>query len=351
MIAVAAAVAVVAVGCGGTGGDGWAGRVATLPDLGTPATVTLVDLAAAAELAGVDATTDDGLLELIRPNEDVGVPFPETLDPVMLGEPAEFAATNGYDRTDVDWIVEVASPPAIVAVLEGRFDADRLDEANEPTGDGTWNTDANPAEMDLETIGPGRRLGRVPHLRLDGEQLTVAHLDLAAVDAGLERRDLGEDGPVAAIAGALDDVDAYAAQIAVGPGTGMDPEMFEELEEGLAELQEDTLIGSGGIFEVAPLPERFAAVAAGLTPDADRREVLLHAHASVDAAEANAEALTELLATGTDPMTGSPYADRYLDVEVEVRDTVTVTRFALPDGSDWMSVFQILHRDPLTRSR
>ncbi|MTV25371.1 hypothetical protein FTX61_08115 [Nitriliruptoraceae bacterium ZYF776] len=315
-------VAVLALGltaCGGGGGDAgtWSERMALVPDVAGSGTLTLVDLEAAGELAGTDPTTFEGAFELLLPDREVGVPLPETLGGNRLGDEGEFAEVNGYDLTQVDWLVEVASPPLQVAVAGGRFVTDALDAANEPSGDGTWNTDLDPSATDLEAAAPGRPIGRTPHLRLDDDRLTVvAGTTLDALDDGVRAHPLADHQAVASVAAALDALDAFGAVV-----------VFTGTVEGAGDGG-----GFGDAAVLADLPIR--AVGVAFVPD-ERRFAVLHGFGDEEAAADGANAIERLLAEELDPVTGAPYTDRYGDVEVEVVASASVARLDVPEDTPW----------------
>lgn len=150
---------------------------------------------------------------------------------------------------------------------------------------------------------------------------------------------LGDDASLAGLAAALDDRSAYAAMV-VRPGIN-----------GVGAIGTATPEQAGQLCDEL-LPEPTAAVATGVTSDADGPVILIAlAQMSSDAASANAEALGATVTEGASTVTREPWSERLELDGVETTgegDRIVVARLrpTEPIGTrHWYDI--VLRRDNL----
>lgn len=311
----------------------FAQRMALLPQQLADDEIVLqmADLDRAAELAGVTRPTDTADVAAVRdyltalsagttangPAEVVAL-LPQQAVPAGNPDLAGFEAELGWSVLDVSWYVEHSNPPNVMSVLGGDFDSDRMTDAMGPPADGGWQLGNADGSIDLAGRTVARPLGQPLHLRLADGRLTVAGNSEAAtaIDDGAESF---ADTPAAvALAEAMDAEAAYSALFRVGGDY------------------------SGGRAGQA-LPAAFDGVAGGLAHDGAPVVVLAYAHADADAAQANAQALENLLAQGNSD-TGQPWSQRFTDPEVRQDGDTVVVRLRPADGTPAAIVYQLLQR-------
>ncbi len=226
----------------------------------------------------------------------------------------------GFSLLDAHQTLEAGQLPETVVVVAGRIDPDAVRKAAttfEPfaadvevdKSDGfTVYRFGEELRVDPAKRTPLRPLGQGGRLTVrDGLALWVstnALVDRAVVAAagGPSAADLPE---VAAVASALDDAGVYSCYL-VGP---------------------EKFAGSGGL-----VPWRYAGVGVA-QQGAERRFVVVLAHADADAARANAEALARTVAEGASLVTAAPWSERLSEVDIGIKGTAVVAVFD-HDGKD-----------------
>jgi hypothetical protein len=315
--------------------------------------VAFGDLAAAADLAGVDLSEADvdaddprPLLEMLNailgqasPDTPVAALPPEAAHTERLNDIGEFVAEVGWNVFEVDRFVEYQVPPNVVTVMEGRFDEDRLTEALGEPDDGVWQVGDPDGDLDLRDISAARPLGEPLWLSLVDDRLVVTRTaeDMEAVrDGGGDRGTLGDDADLKALADALDAEDVYSAQFYGGP---LSADMARATPAQAEALCEESL------------PEAFSNVAAGIADDGDPMLILAYTHGDDDAAGANAEALEGLVEDGMSLQTREPWSEMFEVDSVETEGSLVVARLRFTDPSRTVIWRQLLQaRDNLVTS-
>jgi hypothetical protein len=324
-----------------------AGALADLPEsaLEDHYVLTAADLDRATELAGANrpaAGSDDEdelfdwALEVqgVRHEEGaawpaVAVLFPEATNPEYLSQIAEFRDELGWTVLDVSSFAEVSAPPARFSVLQGDFDVEAIDAAIDSNDDDVWSIGEEDFAVDIADRSAARPLGESLRLAEQDGALAVSKSTPPIEDwlGDEDRADRDED--LAAVAGALDEHDVYAAMILDGDDLVFAaPTGRETTPEEL-----DALLGE----QLLP----FEVLGAGLTVvDGDAVGVLAYQHASADAAEENAALLETLFADGASVVTREPLASMFTDVEVAVDDTTVTVTFGFADDTSPIAVWR-----------
>jgi hypothetical protein len=298
----------------------------TLPEGEAEETIIWGDVGRAAELAGLEAPSGTADVDAVvaylssltgRPSTDA------VARPVMVVTPTvshveravqidEFVDDVGWSILDVDRFVERATPPDTVTVLEGDFSEPSINAALGPAEAGVWVAGDPQDSPNPQDITPARPLGEAQWLTLEDGLLTVttgldATAEVAAAGAG-RAPSLGDDEALTGVAEALDDAGAYAAMlIRPGPAVGLPAPAQPRCRQALSEPA--------------------SAVGTGATADDESGLVLIAlAHDSADAASANAGALEQLVAEGTDQATREPWRDRFTLDAVEVVGPVVLAK-------------------------
>lgn len=340
-----------AAGCGGTDSDDadgtspagpagssaarptFAERLALLPQRLADDEIVLqmADLDRATELAGLARPTDPADAEAVRgylaalstgasadgPAE-VAVLLPQQAVPAGNPDLAGFEAELGWSVLDVSWYVEHSNPPNVMSVLGGGFDSDRMTDAmGEPT-DGGWQLGNADGSIDLAGRTVARPLGQPLHLRLTDGRLTVAGNSETATALDNRAGSFADTPAAVALTEAMDAEEAYSVLFRVGGDYGG---------------------GRAG----QTLPAAFDGVAGGLAHDGAPVMVLAYAHADVDAANANAEALGTLLEQGSSSA-GQPWSQRFTEPEVRQDGDTVVVRLRPAEGTPASIVYQLLQR-------
>jgi len=314
-------------GLGGGGGGGLAtvsGALAALPDDGEDQFVVWGDLTRATEIAGLDRPSDPGdsqavidylgaVTGSVRGDGDTTPPVavmpPQAARVESAIDMSGFVADVGWSILQVDRFVERQSPPDSITLLAGDFDDGALTDAMGEPDDDVWVAGSgDPGEIRPDEITPARPIGESLWLsRRAGDGLLSITRDpeaQATADAALagdaDGDVLADDASLAAVAAALDEQSAYAAEVArpgidgmAVLGTRVSPEEAEQLCEGM-------------------LPQPTTAVATGVTSDDEGPVVLFAlAHLSADAAAANAEAFEDIVANGSSVLTREPWSERF----------------------------------------
>jgi hypothetical protein len=339
----------------GSGLDSIAAGLAMLPDTGEDEeTIAWGDLVEAAEVAGVEwppdatdaDTVNDYLLALTGVGgEDGGGPSaaaipPETANGRRPYDP-EFAEEVGWSIVDVDRFVERQTPPGVVAVLEGSFDEDQLNEALGEPQDGTWTVgDGEPFAVNPQEVSPARPLGQSLWLARTDNRLTVARSPehsaaVGEILAGHEDTPtLADDPALSGLAAALDAESPYAAMLArpapsTAPPSGFTPEAAE---------------ARCAQADIAPEPT--AAVGTAIAEDDGPVILVALAHTSPEAADANAEALERMVEAGTSFSTGQAWSElvRLDDVSVTGDGLVALARLRPDEPAQATLWYELLLR-------
>jgi hypothetical protein len=382
LVACALVLAVPAVGCGDDDDDGGggafgggdagdlasvSGALASLPDNGEDQTIVWGDLARAAEIAGLERPTDladadavqDYLMAVtgtVRSDDDTGEPVaivpPDAAQVDRSVEIQGFADDVGWNILQVDRFAERQTRPDQITLLDGEFDDAALTTAMGDPTDGVWvaGSGGEAGELNVDEITPARPLGESLWLSRNGGDgvLSVTHSAEAAATADAAAAGnpkgavLGDDASLAALAGALDEQDAYGALVlrpginGLGAVGAVTPEQAEQL---CGEL----------------LPEPTAALATGITSDDEGPVVLIAlAQLTSDAAGANADALETMVGEGASVVSGQPWSERFTLDGVETTgpdDLVVVARLRPVDAIGarlWYDV--VMQRDSLVTS-
>jgi hypothetical protein len=293
--------------------------------------VTYGDIARAVDIAGLERPDDisdsDAIVDFVmdvsgqRQEEDeparVAVLLPEAAQPNHSVSDLEgFVDDVGWSLLEVDSFAGLDTPPDKIAVLDGRFDGDLLDETLEDAGDGVWVAGDPDGDMDFDDTTPARPLGESVWLALDGGRLTATwnEDDMATTrDADGGDGTLADDEALSSLAAALDDQDVYSAMLATGGQIGgLDPGILGEsaTPEQLEELEEE-LEGS--------LCEGVTGIAAGVADDGEPLIVLALSHVDEASAEGNVDIVAEALESGEQPRTGITWSD-YVTLEAVEAD-------------------------------
>jgi hypothetical protein len=249
----------------------------------------------------------------------------------------------GWAPIDVDLAVEV--PPndeqlGYYAFI-GDFDPDTIDDAvtdddnpwaDELERDGdlyVWGDD--PGEVDVERITPVRDLGRGGVMAVLDEHTILWGWDQDAVEAG--------------VAAATGDEDSLADGDELGP---------------LAEAMDDAG-AMGGLFSTDaeqfeggddPTLEPYESFATGVRIDDEEAEVLVTLlHEDGDAAEANADAIEDVVEDGESLVSRRPWADLF-DVDEATTDGPVTTAVLSLDDSGHANIWSqlVFTRDSLLAS-
>lgn len=319
-------------GSGGGDGAGGTGSVSGYLEL-LPAgadgagleAVTYGDITRAAEIAGVERPGDiadtDAVVDFVM---EITGQRPEASDGTRAAlvlpagvHPSQSLSDHQGFVDDVGWsILEVdsyAERDALftngVAVLDGDFDEDRLDETLDDAGDGVWVAGDPDRGPNYNDITPARPLGEPVWLSLDGDRLIATwNEDEMAAARGADGGDdtLAANEALAALGLALDVYDVYSAHLMSG--------------EGLGGLDPSIVLGDEAPAEIAEQLEEFDActgitgVATGVADDGEPLIVLAVASATEDAAEDNEALLAQALEEGSIARAQRPWSEM-LDVE------------------------------------
>lgn len=195
--------------------------VAHLPALEGQTVVSVGDVEAATELAGLERPAEPGagLADWVSATSGItsgavaSLPWPEPLGILQLGAHEEFVAAVGFGIPQIDAFVAAAAPPSSFTLVDGRFDPAAITAALGEPEDGIW---AQPGE-ELAPVLDGPRipdlLGRPVVVAGDASHLVLT-LERRLAAAWLD----GEAGASAALveaARALDEEGAYAAQFRI----------------------------------------------------------------------------------------------------------------------------------------
>jgi hypothetical protein len=349
------------------GGGGIAQHLAALPAAGEDDARLVVygDLQAAAEVAGVERPDDlrdgDAALEYLnaitggpveaeggdRRASPVAASLPEMA--VDMGPELEgFADDVGWSVLDVDRFAEHQSPPDSTLVLDGRFDAGRIDEAMGERDDGVWMVGDPDGDLSVRDQTPARRLGQPLWQSLDGDRLVVtgsAESMEAARSAGGSGRTLADDPVFRPLADALDGQDVYTAMllgqppgsaaagaIVQGGSDGSDGSDVSDARERVEEVCDQVLA------------ETPVGVATGLSDDGGPVVVLVLLHGSEEAAGANADAVRRIVEEGSSLLTREPWSERLSVDEVTTDGETTVARLRVVDDSPAAIWRDMVHR-------
>ncbi|MDT9592429.1 hypothetical protein RDV89_05085 [Nocardioides zeae] len=248
--------------------------VASLPTTAYEASfVSVGDLDRASALAeaerpdGVDdeAGYEDWLDAVTGVEGSVALTLPEVLGGYWGEAPDVVAAEIGTSAVTAERFAELVSAPGRASVVAGPVDLDALEEAYGPGEEGRWRIgEGQDLSTDLTERSALRPLGQPVHVQAEKDLLTAAFVasDLTLALA----QDRGDEGALE-VAEALDVHEVYVADLVVGASPG----------------------------DSRSLPEAFDAVGVGLTGDADAPLVVAYHHASSEEAEANADALADVL--------------------------------------------------------
>jgi hypothetical protein len=317
----------------GTSPPGPSGGISTIEDALTALpegeaeeTIIWGDVGRAAELAGLEAPSETADVDAVvaylsaltgRPSTDA------VTRPVMVVTPTvshveravqidEFLDDVGWSILDVDRFVERATPPDTVTVLEGAFSEPSINAALGPARAGVWVAGDPQDSPNPQDITPARPLGEAQWLTLEDGLLTVttgfdATAEVAAARAG-RAPSLGDDQALIGVAEALDDAGAYAAMLVrPGPAAGLPTPAQHQCRQAL--------------------PEPTGAAGAGAAADDESGLVLIAlAHDSADAASANAAALEQLVAEGTNVATREPWRELFTVDAVDVAGPVVLAK-------------------------
>jgi len=319
-----------------------------LPDTGAGGHhVELVDLAAAAEAAGVQIPPTGAEESAVR---DFLLALPgDALVPELLQRAAASAdairAELGIDPIAIQRAATAGEPPERYLVLQGDFDGNAIDAAvrSEPVWSDllttaehagvsyyTWGEDFTSM---LDRVTAARPLGRGNRLALDGEYLywvpwTAGVEALIDAGAGLVPG-LAERPPMRQAAGLLEDEQVYSAvltdtpltaePLGAAPGEGVDGYLAPYRVLGLGGGRD----GAGAFWVVVAI------------------------HDTAAAAEQSAAGFRAGVEQGTAmALGGAPWSERVtaLEITVEGEAMVAVLRSAGSPG-DWIRAY--LSRDPL----
>lgn len=343
MAALLAVLASVLVGCsdddadGLRSGDGFSveAALAELPmppdDAGTNVTVTVADLAAAADAndAGERPAADDenigrwllAATGTAAPSDrddlpPVYVPPADVLGSHRSSPLAEVEDELGWSVLDVAALAEVSAPPFRFGVVTGEVGEGSFTAAGlEPDDDGIVSVgEGEDGEVDHEGVSAARPLGTPLRMAADGDRVALStSTDAVAgwVDGGATS--LADDDDLRAIAAALDDTGAVAAYLTV-------------------------------------VPERWGYRALGIgwsVEDGEPRMTLAYAFEGEGAAEAGADQV-EAAFDGVAERTSAPLADLLELDEVRADGTVVVARLRLgPEGRPQAPLELFLQGDAL----
>lgn len=333
---------------------GWVGLLASIPDsLDMAGSVLISDYAAARELLGIevpgaDADEDEVIEYLLAvqmgPVADAST-TPPSRSPRMGIADQSFGRRAPYDldawRTafgvsvvDVDLVATAGQPPAELTVWQGGIDPTEVGRAVET--DPEWSADLrtvdqageayyawgdDPAAADVARSGPVRELGRGGCLyATEGEALRAHVCDVieAAIDARSGAQgSLADLEPLAGLAVALQDAGAYAGFLTVDVGL---------FTAGSAPAS------PGG---PALLPYLAAATGAALEGDTSVTVIGL-AHSSPEDASENAVRLERVVTEGTSALSGRPWSDTLVVLDITTEGPLLVARLATEtSGTFW----------------
>jgi hypothetical protein len=254
--------------------------------------------------------------------------------PQLLQHPDADAVAEeiGFTLDDIDRALEAGELPDTVTVMSGSIDVDAVrkavttfepfaDQLDEDEADGFTIYRFGPEfQVNLAGRTPVRQLGRGDRLAVrDGLALWAASDDgiddaVAGAAGGPSALDLPD---VAAVAAELDEAGTYAALL-----TG--PEQFRE--------------------PGAPLrPWTYAGVGAA-KQDGERTLLIVLAHDDADAADANADALADLIGGGGSLASNQPWSELLVVRSIEVRGTTLVAAF---DSKEQDRLIDIVQRREL----
>jgi hypothetical protein len=245
----------------------------------------------------------------------------------------------GWAPIDVDVAVELQTDdgPGLYGFI-GDFDLDAIDEAvtdddnpwaDELDQDGNtyvWGDD--PAEVDPERITTVRTLGRGGSMAVLDEHTILWAWDPDLLDAGVaaatgDEDSLADDDELGALAEAADGLGAMGASF------GLDVDQFEGGDD--------------------PKLEPYEAVATGVRiEDGDPQVLLALLHEDDDSAEANVDALEEVIDDGRSAATQTPWSEYFRVDEIEADGDITTAVLDVDEpghASIWLNV--IFTRDSL----
>ena len=328
---------------GGPGGGSVSGYLAALPADGTdgPVMVTYGDLARAEEISGIERPDDisdtdaivDYLMDLggIRQEEGEtarvatlvpGVAHTERSASDMEG----FVDDVGWSVLEVDSFAERDTPPRRIALLDGDFDGDRLEDALDDGGDELLVAGDPGGDIDPTDVTPARPLGEGLWLSLDDARLTVAAAEAdvtAAGEADGGDDTLADDPALESLATALDHEEVYSAVLVADAGLGSSSSAERVLGEHATPEQIAAL-------DELPQCDGITGTAIGVADDGEPLLVLAISFTDSAAAENNLTEVTDALADGELPSSRRPWSE-VLDVEeIRTRGSAVLAR-ARPD--------------------
>jgi hypothetical protein len=293
--------------------------------------IAYTDLDAATELSGLerpdspsdtDALVDwaQGLTVIVPTDGEPAMAaiLPEAVNPSMVLKADEFRDEVGWSLLDIGAFIEFQQPPQVFTVIDGDIDPADIDAAAGAATDDIWSVgDGDDFEQDIAALTPARPLG-APLRMAQHDGLLAVSRSTPPVKAWLaDEPSLADDSALTAVAGQLDDADAYAAYLVdADPSTHSNP---------------------------------FDALGLGVALDGDGPLGLFVYHYADEAAATDAAAAVTALFEGRSDRTQAPWSDVFSSWDVAAAGDVVVARVRFADERPPNVLWQILFtRDNLT---
>lgn len=286
-----------------------AGLAQLPPPTGDQYTVSVVDLDAATEAAGLERPTEldakslaDWMAPLSGMVRDgsyapVLAPMPEVTNPNAGLKAQEFHDIAGWSAVDISSYAESVDGPRRFASLTGDFDGSTLEHLPEVSDGVRTVGEGADGEGDLAHQTVVQPLGQPLRMAEDDGRLAVS-TSTPEIKDWLDGPDttLADDPRMSSLADALDEQDVVSAQFVVGGDFSADA----------------TLRTPRAADYLGPLPEHaFDAVAIGwLVQDGEPRLAVAYHFSDAGSAQASVGPIKEVFASGRD-MYGRAVSDAY----------------------------------------
>lgn len=302
--------------------------LAQLPQVNVegPVTIQTSDLTSASAAAGLERATDvDGVHQWLDPLlgqptagvfAPVFVPLATLFNAPRLQDHGEFVAELGWSLIDVDWFVELSTPPETFTVVAGDFDETSLAIDLVDVGDGVVSAgEGDDYELDLTDTTVARPTGMPLRVaRAEGLIAASPATDLVGGWAASTVSTFADHAELAAVAAALDDANVVSAMLVTGASASI-----------------ADVAGAGGPAELGSLlpADPFDTVGIGWAAEDGAGVTVVYHFASEDAATAAVPAFESVLADAT-LLSGDPLSQVLTLEDATHEGQVVVLTLAAP---------------------
>lgn len=311
------------------------------------------DLAAAVEAAGLERAEGGDTVDWMLATSGVGrdgkaaqvfVPYPELIGGGGSG-PERFQEVTGIDLNDVDSVVEQATAPEDLVVLNGDgLGPDQLNDQLVEQDGVLTDLEGEDLAVDFDKSDTAlSRLGRPTRIRAEDGAVALSSTTPAVKDWRGDGETLADNESLAAVASALDEADVYSAVVTDVSGGGLESSLTAQ---NLTPEQAKAVAEEMGKY----IPEEpFDAVGIGWSVEDDVARVHVAYHFEDDAAAtAGLATLEQAWSEGTLVQSRSPITD-YVTVEDSATDgdVATLTLGMVDQGPSAIVLNMLVQQEPL----